>query len=138
VADGEEGAPLPPIAPLRSSSFYKATGSKLSLDKTSPQSKSASSIPDDLAKDEGYATFPNSPRKPGRPGGYLEKAYIPEKSISNVDLTDTEQNSLDEAFGRMHDKVHSLGGSTALVAGSSCPQSLQHKVLLSLTVEPNA
>ena len=29
-------------------------------------------------------------------------------SISNVDLTDTEQNSLDEAFGKMHEKVNSL------------------------------
>ena len=27
-------------------------------------------------------------------------------SISNVDLTDTEQNSLDEAFGKMHEKVN--------------------------------
>ena len=77
-----------PAPPLRTSSFQKATGSKVlflfwpphswhslnlsslyqvSLDKTSPQSKSASSIPD-LSRDEGYATFPNSPRKPGRPG----------------------------------------------------------------------
>ena len=29
-------------------------------------------------------------------------------SISNVDLTDTEQNSLDEAFGKMHEKVNSF------------------------------
>ena len=88
------------------------------------------SIPD-ISKDEGYATFPNSPRKPGRPGDYLEKTYIPEKSISNVDLTDTEQNSLDDAFGRMHDKVHSLGTSNELVYGHSCPQSLQHQVAAS-------
>ena len=74
---------------------------------------------------------------------FPHQAYIPEKSISNVDLTDTEQNSLDEAFGRMHDKVsllhchcdhvplsqvHSLADSNDLVYGSSCPNSLQHQV----------
>ena len=145
-----------PVTPPRSSSFHKAGGSRLSLEKTSPQSKSASSIADN--NDEGYSTFPNSPRKPGRPNTYLEKvaslyctmymsitlkvlncpkyfkrcsfffklltvqtryvvhmtscivvllqAYIPEKSISYVDLTDTEQNSIDDAFGTMHEKVH--------------------------------
>ena len=117
----------PPLTPLRSSSFHKANGSRVSLEKSSPQSKSASSITDLANNDEGYSTFPNSPRKPGRPNTYLEKvqqqssicqlfsksfshlqAYIPQMSISNVDLTDTEQNSLDEAFGKMHEKVNSL------------------------------
>ena len=142
-----------PVTPPRSSSFHKAGGSRLSFGKTSPQSKSTSSIADN--NDEGYSTFPNSPRKPGRPNTYLEKvaslyctmymskvlncqkylrrcsfffklltvqtryvvhmtsciivllqAYIPEKSISYVDLTDTEQNSIDDAFGTMHEKVH--------------------------------
>ena len=116
---------IPPEVPQRSSSYQKQNdlilinnsknlesrqGSGNSLDKSSPQSKSASSIPD-LCKDEGYATFPNSPRKPGRQITYLEKTYIPEKSISNVDLTDNENNSLDETFGKMHEKVHSLGNS---------------------------
>ena len=114
----------PPLTPLRSSSFHKANGSRVSLEKSSPQSKSASSITDLANNDEGYSTFPNSPRKPGRPNTYLEKvqqqsicqlftvslsrlqAYIPQMSISNVDLTDTEQNSLDEAFGKMHEKVN--------------------------------
>ena len=90
--------------------YSQGSGSGNSLDKSSPQSKSVSSIPD-LCKDEGYATFPNSPRKPGRQITYLEKTYIPEKSISNVDLTDNENNSLDETFGKMHEKVHSLGNS---------------------------
>ena len=55
--------------------------------------------------------IPNSPGKASRPTGYLEKTYVPEKSISNVDLTDNENNGLDETFGKMHDKVHSLGNS---------------------------
>ena len=116
----------PPLTPIRSSSFHKANGSRVSLEKSSPQSKSASSITDLANNDEGYSTFPNSPKKPGRPNTYLEKvqqqssicqlfsksfshlqAYIPQMSISNVDLTDTEQNSLDEAFGKMHEKVQS-------------------------------
>ena len=59
-----------PVTPPRSSSFHKASGSRLSLGKTSPHSKSASSIADH--NDEGYSTFPNSPRKPGRPNTYLE------------------------------------------------------------------
>ena len=106
---------IPPVVPKRSSSYRKPkttekTGSKVSLDKSSPQSKSACSITDNC-KDEGYATFPNSPRKPPRPVDYLEKTYIPEKSISNVDLTDSENNCLDETFGKMHEKVHSLGNS---------------------------
>ena len=60
-----------PVTPPRSSSFHKAGGSRLSFGKTSPQSKSTSSIADN--NDEGYSTFPNSPRKPGRPNTYLEK-----------------------------------------------------------------
>ena len=63
----------PPMTPLRSSSFHKANGSRVSLEKSSPQSKSASSITDLANNDEGYSTFPNSPRKPGRPNTYLEK-----------------------------------------------------------------
>ena len=63
----------PPLTPLRSSSFHKANGSRVSLEKSSPQSKSASSITDLANNDEGYSTFPNSPRKPGRPNTYLEK-----------------------------------------------------------------
>ena len=59
-----------PVTPPRSSSFHKAGGSRLSFGKTSPQSKSTSSIADN--NDEGYSTFPNSPRKPGRPNTYLE------------------------------------------------------------------
>ena len=151
---GEDVGSAAPVTPPRSSSFHKAGGSRLSLEKTSPQSKSASSMADN--NDEGYSTFPNSPRKPGRPNTYLEKvaslyctmymskvlncqkylrrcsfffklltvqtryvvhmtscivvllqAYIPEKSISYVDLTDTEQNNIDDAFGMMHEKVHS-------------------------------
>ena len=99
---------IPPVVPKRSSSYRKPkttekTGSKVSLDKSSPQSKSACSITDNC-KDEGYATFPNSPRKPPRPVDYLEKTYIPEKSISNVDLTDSENNCLDETFGKMHER----------------------------------
>ena len=150
---GEDVGSAAPVTPPRSSSFHKAGGSRLSFGKTSPQSKSTSSIADN--NDEGYSTFPNSPRKPGRPNTYLEKvaslyctmymskvlncqkyfkrgsfffklltvqtryvvhmtscivvllqAYIPEKSISYVDLTDTEQNSIDDAFGTMHEKVH--------------------------------
>ena len=146
AGEEDEGSAPPPVTPLRSSSFHKAGGSRLSLEKTSPQSKSASSITDLANNDEGYSTFPNSPRKPGRPNTYLEKvtsllvvyfffiifllqAYIPEKSISNVDLTDTEQNSLDEAFGKMHEKVHSLGNSNELVYGlHNYPHSLQHQV----------
>ena len=118
--DVVEEVSVPPKTPTRTSSFHKAVGTfrqvdedaplKIGLDKDSPQSKSASSIPE-LVADEGYSTFPNSPRKPGRQVTYLEKSYIPEKSISNVDLTDTENNSLDETFGKMHEKVHSLGDS---------------------------
>ena len=70
---GEDEGSGPPVTPLRSSSFHKASGSRLSLEKTSPQSKSASSITDLANNDEGYSTFPNSPRKPGRPNTYLEK-----------------------------------------------------------------
>ena len=70
---GEDEGLAPPVTPLRSSSFHKAGGSRLSLEKTSPQSKSASSITDLANNDEGYSTFPNSPRKPGRPNTYLEK-----------------------------------------------------------------
>ena len=119
----EADSSLPPNIPKRSSSYRKSktseksgggggSGSKTSLDRASPQSKSACSIPD-TCKDEGYATFPNSPRKPPRPVDYLEKSYVPEKSISNVDLTDTETGGgLEETvFGRMHEKVHSLGNS---------------------------
>ena len=109
---------FPPRTPVRTSSFHKALGivrpstdsPKHNLDRDSPQSKSTSSIPENI-NDEGYSTFPNSPRKTNKLGTYLEKSYIPEKSISNVDLTDTENNSLDDTFGKMHDKVHSLGGS---------------------------
>ena len=111
---------LPPKTPVRSSSFHKALGTgrkavkenpeSKKMDKESPLSRSASSIPENL-NDEGYSTFPNSPRKASRQVTYLEKSYIPEKSISNVDLTDTENNSLDETFGKMHEKVHSLGDS---------------------------
>ena len=119
AAESELNLTLPPSIPQRSSSYRKSkctkenvilSGSKTSLDKSSPQSKSACSIADN-SKDEGYATFPNSPRKPSRPTDYLEKTYVPEKSISNVDLTDNENNGLDETFGKMHDKVHSLGNS---------------------------
>ena len=104
-----------PDTPQRSSSFRRtkqrqSSGSRNSLDKDSPQSKSVCSI-SDKCNDEGYATFPNSPRKPPRPQGYLEKTYVPEKSISNVDLTDSENNGLEETFGRMHEKVHSIGNS---------------------------
>ena len=70
---GEDEGSAPPVTPLRSSSFHKASGSRLSLEKSSPQSKSASSITDLANNDEGYSTFPNSPRKPGRPNTYLEK-----------------------------------------------------------------
>ena len=70
---GENEDPAPPVTPLRSSSFHKASGSRVSLEKSSPQSKSASSITDLANNDEGYSTFPNSPRKPGRPNTYLEK-----------------------------------------------------------------
>ena len=124
----------PPRAPTRTSSFHKALGlarrpvvqemtstsqpKQPSLDKDSPQSKSASSLnaatDNATTADEGYTSFPNSPRKASKQNGggaYLDKSYIPEKSISNVDLTDTENNSLDETFGKMHDKVHSLGNS---------------------------
>ena len=38
----------------------------------------------------------------------LLQAYIPEKSILYVDLTDTEQNNIDDAFGMMHEKVYTL------------------------------
>ena len=115
----ETGPTKPPRTPVRSSSFHRAIGRarqnqpapQVTLDKDSPQSKSASSIPE-ILQDEGYSTFPNSPRKPNRNVTYLEKSYIPEKSISNVDLTDTENTSLDETFGKMHEKVHSLGEST--------------------------
>ena len=121
AAESETNLNLPPTIPQRSSSYRRSknapekqntvlSGSKTSLDKSSPQSKSACSIADN-SKDEGYATFPNSPRKPSRPTDYLEKTYVPEKSISNVDLTDSENNGLDETFGKMHDKVHSLGNS---------------------------
>ena len=121
AAESETNLTLPPSIPQRSSSYRQSkstigkentilSGSKTSLDKSSPQSKSACSIADN-SKDEGYATFPNSPRKPSRPTDYLEKTYVPEKSISNVDLTDNENNGLDETFGKMHDKVHSLGNS---------------------------
>ena len=124
AAESESNLTLPPSIPQRSSSYRKSktntgkenmvqSGSKISLDKSSPQSKSACSIADNR-EDEGYATFPNSPRKPSRPTGYLEKTYVPEKSISNVDLTDNENNGLDETFGKMHDKVHSLGNSNDL------------------------
>ena len=138
----EMSVSLPPKLPMRSSSFQKAirglavtvndppappplpvimaqaasAGNRNSGGKSSPQSKSTSSIPE-VCKDEGYATFPNTPRKGTHSGSssrhvtYLERSYIPEKSISNIDLTDTESNSLDEAFGKMHDKVHSLGDS---------------------------
>ena len=73
VVGEDVGSAAPPATPLRSSSFQKASGSRLSLEKTSPQSKSASSITDLANNDEGYSTFPNSPRKPGRPNTYLEK-----------------------------------------------------------------
>ena len=73
VVGEDVGSAAPPATPLRSSSFHKASGSRLSLEKTSPQSKSASSITDLANNDEGYSTFPNSPRKPGRPNTYLEK-----------------------------------------------------------------
>ena len=36
----------------------------------------------------------------------LLQAYIPKKSVLYVDLTDTEQNNIDDAFGMMHEKVH--------------------------------
>ena len=104
----------PPDIPKRTSSFRKQkqviSGSKTSLEKSSPQSKSACSISEKCA-DEGYATYPNSPRKPARPQDVLEKSYVPVKSISNVDLTDNEGSGLDETFGRMHEKVHSIGNS---------------------------
>ena len=114
----------PPKVPVRTSSFNKAISNgkckidlclpipkKTNLDKDSPQSKSTSSIPENL-NDEGYASYMNSPRKPAKNGTYLEKNYIPEKSISNIDLTDNENNSLDETFGKMHEKVHSIRQST--------------------------
>ena len=72
----------PPLTPLRSSSFHKANGSRVSLEKSSPQSKSASSITDLANNDEGYSTFPNSPRKPGRPNTYLEK--VQQQSICQL------------------------------------------------------
>jgi hypothetical protein len=106
--------PVPPPPPPILKSKTTAAENKTLGGKNSPQSKSASSIPEACTKDEGYATFPNTPRKGttgsnmGRHVTYLEKSYIPEKSISNIDLTDTESNSLDETFGKMHDKVHSL------------------------------
>ena len=123
VKEAESTEFLPPVVPKRSSSYRKAprevpskppSESKTNLEKTSPQSRSVTSVADNC-NDEGYATFPNSPRKPGRPVEYLDKTYVPEKSISNVDLTDSENNGLDETFGKMHEKVHSLGNSNEMV-----------------------
>ena len=127
VAKSSE-SPLPPVIPKRTSSFKKSQGVKVeveSIDRaSSPTSKSVCSIPD-TCKDEGYSTFPNTPRKGvGRPADYLEKSYIPEKSISNVDLTDSETNGLEETFGKMHEKVHSLGESNEAMAYSYGYKSL--------------
>ena len=135
----DETEESPPKVPVRTSSFNKAISNgkckldlclpgprKTNLDKDSPQSKSTSSIPENL-NDEGYASFMNSPRKSTKNGTYLEKSYIPEKSISNVDLTDNENNSLDETFGKMHDKVHSIRQSTEGKTGLYSSRSLTNK-----------
>ena len=122
-------SPLPPVIPQRTSSFKKSKQVSLETeggDRASPQSKSVCSIPD-TCKDEGYSTFPNTPRKQiARPVDYLEKTYIPEKSISNVDLTDSETNGLEETFGKMHEKVHSLGVSNDMMDYSYGYKSLPY------------
>ena len=122
-------SPLPPVIPQRTSSYKKSKHVSLETEggeRASPGSKSVCSVPDNC-KDEGYSTFPNTPRKQiARPVDYLEKTYIPEKSISNVDLTDSENNGLEETFGKMHEKVHSLGASNDMMDYSYGYKSLPY------------